>query len=128
MVTIDWLLGGAFVPFLLALQIFLVGIALFAGFTLAMSGDTAAVLALFALGGGLLAAGQLRLRFIGLGVSGGVGGAAHQQNGAGKERGNLQKLHNFQAYGGRGTPNPGETAGRTLISYYGWILGCPAYF
>ena len=45
--------------FLQELKVFLVGIALFAGLALLMGRDTALVLALFTLSGGLLAAGQL---------------------------------------------------------------------
>ena len=43
----------------LFLQVFLVFVALLAGFALFMLGDAALVLAVFALGGGLLTAGQL---------------------------------------------------------------------
>jgi hypothetical protein len=79
---IRFLLGGAggrLLAGLLELKVFLVGIALFAGLALLVSGDATLVPAFLAFGGGLFAASQL-LR----GLIGGYDRAEHERTQARK--------------------------------------------
>jgi hypothetical protein len=91
-----FLLGGArggLLIGLLQLKVFLVGIALLAGFAVFVGSHATLVGAFFASGGGLFAASLLFLRLIG-----GSDRTGQQRNQAPKDNQRLHQLHNLQHF------------------------------